>query len=73
MDAFKIFIYRLPEGSFNRRSKEMNRNFIDLLRQIKLPKTLGHPDRIDKLAEKVRASPQLSDKEWLLDKLELMR
>ncbi len=73
MDAFKIFIYRLSEGSFNAKSKEMNQHFIDMLRQIKLPKTLGHLERIDKLVEKIQNSPRLSDKEWLIEKLERLR
>ncbi|MFK7806171.1 MAG: hypothetical protein AB8F74_00090 [Saprospiraceae bacterium] len=73
IDAFKIYIYRLTPQNISKKQKEGNRNFIDLLKQIHLPKTYQNEKRIDKLITKINSLNSIADKTWLLDKLDGLR
>lgn len=70
MDAFKVFIFRLSRKLLSEVQKKANNNFINLLIQINHPKTKGNPGRIAKLKEKVMHTSSISDRSWLLEKLE---
>lgn len=69
IDAFKIYIYRLPAKKITQKFKDANRNFIDLLKQIQLPRTFQNQKRIDKLTSKIKNFKYISEKEWLLKRL----
>jgi len=73
IDAFKIYIYRFPSEKITQKQKMANRNFIDLLKQIQLPRTFQNEKRIDKLIDKVYSFPSLHDREWLVEILENLR
>ena len=70
IDAFKIYVFRLPEKALLERKRASNNNFIDILRQLRNPKTAFNLKRIDKLATKIRNSKFLTEKNWLLEKVE---
>jgi len=73
MDAFKIFVFRFSSDKISLKHKEGNRDFIDVLKQIKLPKTFRNEKRIEKLITKINNSKFVGEKEWLLEKLENLR
>ena len=73
IDAYKIYIYRLPVEKTTQKFKNANKNFIDLLKQIQLPRTFQNSKRIDKLAAKVKGFNYISEKAWLLKSLENLR
>lgn len=73
MDAFKIFVYRMPESKITLKHKEANNNFIHMLKQIRHPKTEVSPDRIKKLIEKISSQERIADKDWLLSILKNMQ
>lgn len=73
IDAFKIYVYRFTTEKITQKHKVGNRNFIDLLKQIQLPRTFQNEKRIDKLMTKVKQSKYIPEKEWLLEKLEKLR
>ncbi len=73
LDAFKMFIYRLPKSSVHFKNKMANKRFLGLLRQMRRTNTYKNDSRIDKLLEKTRAPEYLADKEWIIEKLEAMR
>ena len=70
MDAFKLYVFRLSDKKLLARKIKSNNNFINFLRQIRNPKTMTHPLRIEKLKTKIQHCRYLSEKEWLLEKLE---
>ncbi len=70
MDAFKIFIYRLSQKMISDIQRQGNNNFIDVLRQIRNPKTKGNEQRIGKIALKINELKVIAEKEWLMEKLE---
>ena len=72
LEAFKIYIYRLAENVNLQITKDRNRNFADILKQIQHPKTLGNPTRIDKLRRKIQDTNYVAERPWLLDKLHSM-
>ncbi len=69
IDAFKIYIYRISQKVLPVVQRDGNNNFIDLLKQIRSPKTLDSLKRIEKLRNKVREKKSIAEKEWLLEKL----
>ena len=73
IDAFKILIYRLPPNVISKKHKEGNRDFIDVLKQINLPKTYKNEKRIEKLATKISTSKFINEKDWLFEKLDALR
>ncbi len=73
IDAFKIFIYRMSSNKVTEKYKMGNRNFIDVLKQIQLPKTFKNIKRIDKLKAKVNSFTYIHEKDWLLEKLAALR
>ncbi|MEL6636367.1 MAG: hypothetical protein AAFW73_03005 [Bacteroidota bacterium] len=72
LDAFKIFIFRLPKKSISNLQREGNNRFADILKQILNPKTTGNEARINKLIQKVGEHKVLADKGWLLGILKKM-
>ncbi len=72
MDAFKLYVFRLPKSAILPYKRTRNNNFINLLRQLRNPKTRYQAARIEKLRQKINATKHLSDKDWLLEQLELM-
>ena len=70
IDAFKIYIYRTSPKVLLKVLREGNNNFIDLLKQIRSPKTLHSETRINKLRQKIHSKKSIAEKEWLLEKLE---
>ena len=73
IDAFKIYVYRLDLKAVPKKQKEGNQHFIDTLKQICLPRTFKNEKRINKLIEKINQLQFVSDKEWLIEKLEELR
>jgi len=73
IDSFKVFIFRMSKKLLQEVHNTANNNFINILRQITNPKTKGNDKRIDKLIEKVKEESTISEKSWLLEKLEEMR
>ncbi len=69
IDAFKIFIYRLPSQKISKKHKGGNREFIDTLKQIVSHKTYKNNIRIEKLKSKIHSSSFVNEKTWLLEKL----
>ncbi len=70
IDAFKVLLFRISRQVLSEDQKMMNNNFIDLLRQILHPKTFKNPDRIKKLKSKIQSKEKLTEKVWLLEKLD---
>ncbi|HMQ50130.1 MAG TPA: hypothetical protein PKA70_21865 [Saprospiraceae bacterium] len=48
---------------------QMNNAFLNVLRRILLPKTLGNPKRIAKLRQYFEKLPSVAEREWLQEKL----
>lgn len=69
MDAFKIFIFRLPKNNIQSNKQESDNNFINFLRQLRNPKTKFDRQRIEKLKSSITSCLYLSEREWLLKKL----
>lgn len=72
VDAFKIYVYRLKDAQVNLKHKEGNRNFIDILKQIRIPGTLNNEKRIQKLEHKIQTTDHLAEKDWLLEKVKML-
>jgi len=70
MDAFKLYIYRLSSKSILPHKRKSYNNFINFFRQLRNPKTFSNLNRIEKLKAKIQSTKYLSDKEWLLQKLD---
>lgn len=70
INAFKIYIYRMTKQSISTQQKEGNRNFIDLLKQICLPRTFQNTSRIKKLLLKIKQTERLAERPWLVEILE---
>ncbi len=70
LEAFKVYIFRLSKKQIPEKPKALNNNFIDLLRQLIHPSTLGNERRINRLKEKIAQTPRLAEREWLCAKLE---
>jgi hypothetical protein len=69
LEAYKIYVYRLAKEQNLQKSKDQNRNFVDLLKQIQHPKTFGNPTRIQKILNKIETTKNLAEKPWLKEKL----
>ncbi|WP_156825802.1 hypothetical protein [Lewinella cohaerens] len=69
MEAFKVYIFRLSQNQLPIKPKTLNNSFIDILRQIAHPKTLGNDDRITKIRNRIKTTAHIAEREWLLDKL----
>lgn len=68
IEAFKVYIFRLSQNQLPLKHKELNNNFIDILRQIAHPSTLGNTKRKTKIRAKIKATAHLAEREWLLAK-----
>lgn len=73
MEAFKMLIFRLSKTHLTEKLRQLNNNFIDFLRQITHPATLGNSSRIEKLKAKLAQKERVAERDWLLRKLEGMR
>lgn len=71
LDAFKILIHE-HKSILTADKIDPNNHFIDLLRQILAPKTLGNQERIKGLIEKLENKKAVAEREWLKEKLEAM-
>lgn len=69
MDAFKIYVFRLPKKAILDHKRASNNHFIDFLRQLRNPKTAFSPKRIERLRQRVNDSQFITEKDWLLEKL----
>ena len=68
LDAAKIFMFR--EKKIPAEKKLLLNNFLDMLKQILNPKTLGNRKRIEKLKEKIRMLNGVAEHDWLTEKLD---
>lgn len=73
MTAFKIYLFRVSNKILSETARAGNNNFINILRQIYNPLTLGNSSRIDKLVAKIDTLRGVLEREWLLEKLEELR
>ncbi|MEO1517739.1 MAG: hypothetical protein AAFV95_22140 [Bacteroidota bacterium] len=73
MDAFKVYIFRLSKKQLPDVPRQGNNHFVDVLRQICMPRTYRNNSRIDKLSDKLREKKILLEKDWLAEKLEALR
>ncbi len=73
IDAFKIFVYRISTNKLSKRRKDGNRDFVDMLKQINLPKTFRNDKRIKKLHDKIMSLKFIEEKDWLVKKLNELR
>jgi hypothetical protein len=71
LDAFKVFVHEL-KSLLPPDMIEPNNHFADLMRQILTPKTLGNRNRINKLIKKMEIQKAVAEREWLLQKLNLL-
>ena len=72
IEAFKIFIYRLPESKASANFIAGNNNFIDILKSICHPKTAYDASRIQKIKAKILHTDLLAEKDWLLEKMQAL-
>lgn len=70
INNFKLFVYRM--SNMPKERVEANNNFINMVKQILHPKTISNPKRIQKLIDKISSIKRITEKEWLLEKLEEM-
>ena len=73
MTAFKVYLFRVSHKLLPDLAQQGNNNFIDILKQIYNPLTLGNDNRIDKLILKINQKRGIVEREWLLQKLEELR
>jgi len=73
INAFKVYIYRISQKILPQIPRDANNNFIDILKQIRSSKTLYNMTRIDKLINKVQTKKPIQEKEWLLEKLAILK
>ena len=69
LEAYKIYVYRLKKDVNLQRSRDQNKNFVDILRQIVHPKTMSNSKRIQKILQKIETVKNLAEKPWLRKKL----
>ena len=68
--SFKIYIFRIPKKNLTQLALEGNNNFVDLLKQIKNPRTLKNASRIEKIRLKLQNMKTVAERDWLLQKLD---
>ncbi len=71
LDAAKLFFFR--EKKITPDKKVLYNDFIDMLKQMVNPKTLGNRERISKLIDKVKGLPNIVERDWVLEKLATLR
>ena len=72
-EAFKMFIFRLSKKQLPEKLKQLNNNFIDFVRQIIHPKTLGNKKRIESIKQKITRKGKVAERDWLLEKINELR
>ncbi|MBK8566880.1 MAG: hypothetical protein IPN76_27020 [Saprospiraceae bacterium] len=72
IDAFKVFVHEqkklLPQEKII-----PNNHFVDMVKHILAVKMLYNSERIQRLLEKLGALPGVAEREWLLEKLDVMK
>lgn len=63
----------MPKQSISVRQKLGDGNFIDILKQICLPRTDQSHSRIEKLLLKINSTEELAERLWLIEILEQLR
>ncbi|MEO1518962.1 MAG: hypothetical protein AAFV95_28360 [Bacteroidota bacterium] len=69
INAFRLYLRRLSKGKLPELARQSNNAFINMLKQIRLPRTHNNPRRIQSLQQKIRQIEVIKEKEWLLEKL----
>lgn len=72
-EAFKMFVFRLSKQQMPDKLKHLNNHFIDFLRQLMHPKTLGNVPRINRIIQKLNEKELVAEREWLMQKLHEMK
>lgn len=72
IEAFKVHIFRIAKNQLPDKHRLANNDFVDILKQILNPGTLKNAQRINKLQQKIETKNVLAEKDWLLEKLELL-
>ena len=72
-EAFKVFGFRQAKRKLPDTPKIGNNNFIDLLRQMTNPATLGNQPRIEKLRKRLKEKQIIAERDWLAEKLNTLR
>jgi len=70
IEAFKIFIFRIPDTKASFLFITGHKNFIDILRSIHHPRTKFDLKRIEKLRQRISETEILAEKAWLLEKID---
>lgn len=71
LDAAKLFFFR--EKKITPDKKALYNDFVDMLKQMINPRTLGNRERVSKLIEKVKGLQNIVERDWILEKLEALR
>ncbi len=71
IDAFKIFIHRWSQKKLPHTHREANNNFINALRQIITPGIRFNEKRVERVIKKIEEQEVTTEKDWLLEKLEM--
>ncbi len=69
LDAFRLFLRRLSKKNLPEPVRVAINNFINILKQIRMPETYNNPQRIEKIRTKIKTTSAIKDREWLLQKL----
>ncbi|MCB0704824.1 MAG: hypothetical protein KDC34_05915 [Saprospiraceae bacterium] len=69
MESFKIYVFRLSQNNLPATQASGNNHFIDLLRRIINPSTLGNDQRINLLRKQFEEAHVLAERNWLDEKL----
>ena len=69
VEAFKVFVFRIPKKKIFQRFIMAHNNFVDILKSIIHPKTLHDKNRIEKLKNRIIETEVLAEKKWLLEKI----
>jgi len=71
LDAAKLFFFREKKITPDKRA--LYNDFVDMLKQMINPKTLGNRERAGKLIAKVKRLQNIVERDWILEKLETLR
>lgn len=69
IEAFKVFIFRQNKKHLPQQHLKLNNHFIDILRKIIHPKTLGNTTRIEKIIHEINTTKIIAERKWLTEKL----
>ncbi len=72
IDAFKVYVFRLSKKQILDSKRASNNHFINILRQLRNPRTIHSPERLQKLLYKIEQTALLTEKDWLLAKVRML-